>query len=67
MNSSTQLRRDDMDDAPQPPPIHVAVPDMASFSQTTPQQQDTNYAQILEALATLQSGMSTMQLILSSL
>jgi hypothetical protein len=67
MNSSTQLRRDDMDDAPQSPPIHVAVPNMASFSQTTPQQQDTNYAQILEALATLQSGMSTMQLILSSL
>jgi len=36
MKSNTQLRRDDMDDAPQPPPIHVAVPDMASSSQTSP-------------------------------
>jgi hypothetical protein len=56
-----------MDDAPQPPPIHVAVPDMASSSQTAPPQQDASYAQILEALAALQSGMSTMQLTLSSL
>jgi len=30
MKSNAQLRRDDLDDAPQPPPIHVAVPDMAS-------------------------------------
>jgi hypothetical protein len=69
MKSNTQLRRDDLDDAPQPPPIHVAVPDMASSSQTAPPppQQDAGYAHILEALATLQSGMSTMQLTLSSL
>jgi hypothetical protein len=37
MKSNAQLRRDDMDDAPQPPPIHVAVPDMASSSQTAHQ------------------------------
>jgi hypothetical protein len=34
MNSNAQLRRDDLDDAPQPPPIPVGVPDMASSSQT---------------------------------
>jgi hypothetical protein len=32
MKSNAQLRGDDMDDAPQPPPIHVTVPDMASSS-----------------------------------
>jgi hypothetical protein len=36
MKSNAQLRRDDQDDVPQPPPIHVAVPDMASSSQTAP-------------------------------
>jgi hypothetical protein len=40
---------------------------MASSSKTAPPQQDASYAQILEALAALQSGMSTMQLSLSSL
>jgi hypothetical protein len=67
MKSNTQLRRDDMEDAPQPPPIHVAVLDMLSSSQTAPPQQDASDARILEALAALQSGMSTMQLTLSSL
>jgi hypothetical protein len=67
MKSNAQLRRDDLDDVPQPPPIPVGIPDMTSFSQTAPPQQDVSYAQILEALATLQSGMSTMQLTLSSL
>jgi len=38
MKSNAQLRRDDLDDASQPPPIHVAVPDMASSSQTAPPQ-----------------------------
>jgi len=56
-----------MDDAPQPPPIHVVVPDMTSSSQTAPPQQDASYAQTLEALAALQRGMSTMQLTLLSL
>jgi hypothetical protein len=62
MKSNAQLRRDDLDDVPQPPPIHVVVPDMASSSQTAPPStsQDTRYAQILEALAVLQGGMSSM-------
>jgi len=65
MKSNAQLRHDDMYDAPQPLPIHVVVPDMASFSQTP--QQDASYAQILEPLAELQSGMSTMRLTLSAM
>jgi hypothetical protein len=41
---------------------------MASSSQTTPPpQDDVGYAQILEALAALQSGMSSMHLALSSM
>jgi hypothetical protein len=68
MKSNAQLRRDDQD-APQPPTIHVVVPDVASSSQTAPPppQQDAGYAQILVALASLQGGMSFMQLAISSL
>jgi hypothetical protein len=63
MKSNAQLRRDDLDDVPQPPPIHVAVLDMVSSSHNAPPppQQDAGYAQILEALAALQSSMSSMQ------
>jgi hypothetical protein len=51
---------------PLPPPIPVAVPDMASSSQTIPpHQQDVSYAQILEALASIQGGMSSVQLTMS--
>jgi hypothetical protein len=59
MKSNAQLRREDKDDDPQPPHIHVAVPDMASSSQTAPPppQQDTRYAQILEALVALQGAL----------
>jgi hypothetical protein len=56
-----------MDDASQPPHIHIAVPDMASSSQAAPPQQDASYAQIIKAKAAFQSGKSTMQLTLSSL
>jgi hypothetical protein len=51
MKFNAQLRCDDQDDVPRPPPIHVAVPDMASSSQSAPppSQQDVGYAQILEA------------------
>jgi hypothetical protein len=65
MKSNAQLRRDD----PQPPHIHVVVPNMASSSQTAPPppHQDAGYAQILEALAALQGGMSSMQLAISSM
>jgi hypothetical protein len=61
MKSNAQLKRDDLEDAPPPPHIHVAVLDMASSSQTAPPppQQDASYAQILEALAALQGGMSS--------
>jgi hypothetical protein len=49
MKSNAQLRRDDPnDDVPPSPHIPVAVPDMASYSQTAPpSQQDVSYAQIL--------------------
>jgi hypothetical protein len=63
MKSNAQLRCDDLDDVPLPPPNPaIVVPDMASFSQTAPPppQQDVGYAQILEALASLQGGMSSM-------
>jgi hypothetical protein len=55
MKSNAQLRRDDQDDMPPPPTIHVAIPDMASSSQTAlpPSQQDASYTQILEALASI--------------
>jgi hypothetical protein len=38
MKSNAQLRRDDLDDASQPPPIPVGILDMASSSQTAPPQ-----------------------------
>jgi hypothetical protein len=69
MKSNALLRREDQDDAPQPSPIHVVVPDIGSSSQTAPPppQQDAGYAQILEDLAALQGGLSTMQLVISSM
>jgi hypothetical protein len=36
MKSNAQLRREDQDDAPQPSPIHVMVPNIGSSSQTAP-------------------------------
>jgi hypothetical protein len=55
MKSNAQLRREDQDDAPQPPPIHVMVPDIGSSSQIAlpPPQQDAGYAQILEAFSSM--------------
>jgi hypothetical protein len=46
MKSNAQLRRDDQDDDPQSPHIHVVVPDMASTSQIAPPppRQDVGYA-----------------------
>jgi hypothetical protein len=70
MKSNAQLRRDDPDDdeVPPPPPFPVGIPSMASSSQTTsPPQQDASYSQIMEALAAIQGGMSTMQLSMSSM
>jgi hypothetical protein len=46
MKSIAQLRLEDQDEAPQPPPIHVEIHDIASSSQTAPQppQHDAGYA-----------------------
>jgi hypothetical protein len=56
MKFNAQLRHDDQDEAPQPPPIHIEMPDIASSSQTVPPppQHDVGYAQILVALESLQ-------------
>jgi hypothetical protein len=59
MKSNAQQRHEDQDEAPQPSPIHVEMPDIASSSQTAPQH-DAGYAQILDALTSLQGGMSSM-------
>jgi hypothetical protein len=69
MKSNAQLRRDDPDDdMPPPPPILVGILRVASSSQTTrPPQPDVSYSQIMEALAAIQGGMSSMQLSMSSM
>jgi hypothetical protein len=58
MKFNAQMRRDDQDDDLLSPPIHVEMSDIASSSQSTlpPPQQDAGYAQILEALASLQGA-----------
>jgi hypothetical protein len=52
MKSNAQLQRDDPDDdMPQPPPIPVGIPSVASFSQTTPPPHlEVSYSHIMEAL-----------------
>jgi len=67
MKSNAQLRRDDSnDDVPAAMP--VGFPDMASSSQTVPPSEpEVSYSQIIEALAAIQGGMSTMQLSMSSI
>jgi len=69
MKSNAQLRREDQDEAPQLPHIHVEMLDIASSSQIAPPppQQDAVSAQILAVLASLQGGMSSMQLAISSM
>jgi hypothetical protein len=48
--------------------MRVGFPNMASSSQTVPPSEpDVNYSQIMEALATIQGGMSTMLLSMSSM
>jgi len=67
MKSNAQLRRDDSDDDV-PAAMHVGFPDMASSSQTVPpSESDVNYSQIMEALAAIQGGMSTIQLSMSTM
>jgi hypothetical protein len=69
MKSNAQLRRDDSDDeVPPPAAIPVGFLDMASSSQTVPPSEpEVNYAQIMEALAALQGGMSSMHVSMSSM
>jgi hypothetical protein len=69
MKSNAQLRRDEQDDdVPPPPPIPVGIPDVASSSQTvSPPQPVVNHSQIMEALAAIHGGMSSMQLSMSSM
>jgi hypothetical protein len=70
MKSNAQLRRDDSDDDEVPPPatMPVSFPDMASSSHTVPPSEpEVNYAQIMEALATLQGGMNSLQVSMSSI
>jgi hypothetical protein len=64
MKLNAQLRHEGQDEAPQPPPIHVELPTIASSSQTAPPppQFDAALAQILASLKSLQGGMSSMQL-----
>jgi hypothetical protein len=65
MKSNAQLRRDDSDDEV---PIPVGFPDMASSFQTVPPSEpEVNYSQIMEALAAIQGGMSTMHLSMTSM
>jgi hypothetical protein len=67
MKSNTQLRREDSDDD-MPAAMHVAFPNVASSSHTVPPSEpEANYSQIMEALAAIQGGMSTMQQSISSL
>jgi hypothetical protein len=67
MKSNAQLRREDSDDD-MPAAMHVAFPDMASSSHIVPPfEPEANYSQIMEALASIQGGMSTMQQSISSL
>jgi hypothetical protein len=62
MKSNAQLRRDDSDDeVPIPGAIPVGFPDMASSSQIVlPSEPEINFSQIMEALAAILGGMSTM-------
>jgi hypothetical protein len=69
MKSNAQLQRDDSDDdVPSPPPIPVGISDVAPSSQIVlPPQSDVSYSQIMEALAAIQGGMSSMRLSMSSM
>jgi hypothetical protein len=65
MKSNAQLQRDDSDDEEPPPAaMPVGFPDMASSSHIVPPSEpEVNYAQIMEALAALQGGMSSLQVL----
>jgi hypothetical protein len=67
IKSNAQLRRDESDDD-MPVALHVAFPDVASSSHTVPPSEpEVNFSQVMEALAAIQGGMSTMQQSISSM
>jgi hypothetical protein len=67
MKSNAQLRREDSDDD-MTAAMHVAFLDVASSSHTVPPfEPEANYSQIIEALAAIQGGMTTMQQFISFL
>jgi hypothetical protein len=67
MKSNAQLRREDSDDD-MPAAMPVVFPDVASSSHTVPRSEsEVNVSQIMEALAAIQGGMTTMQQSISSL
>jgi hypothetical protein len=69
MKCNAQLRHEGKDEAPQPPPIHVEMPAVASSSQTAPppSQSDAVLTQILASLESLHGGMSLMQQVVHSI
>jgi hypothetical protein len=69
MKPNAQLRRDDSDDeVPIPAAMPVGFPDMASSSQTVPPSEpEIIFSQIMEALVSIQGGMSTMQQSITSM
>jgi hypothetical protein len=69
MKSNAELRRDDSDDeVPIPAAMPVGFPDMPSSSQTVPPSEpEINFSQIMEALAAIHGGMSTMQYSITSM
>lgn len=61
MKSNAKLGRDDSDDE-MPAAMPVAFPDVASSSHTVPSSEpEAPYSHIMEALAAIQGGMTTMQ------
>jgi hypothetical protein len=69
MKANAQLRHEGRDEAPQPPPIHVKMPTVASSSQTAPPPPQSNavLTQILAFLESLHEGMSSMQRVVHSI
>lgn len=69
MKSNAQLQRDDSDDEVFiPAAMPTSFPDMASSFQTVPcSEPKIKFSQIMEALAAIQGGMSTMQQFITSM
>jgi len=67
LKSNAQLRREESDEDI-PAAMHVGFSDEASSSHTVPPSEpEVNFSEIMEALATLQGGISNMQVSMSSI